>query len=163
MRSGVLRLALILTLTPSLMAFRMPLEDGVRDKLLYDVRGAFVTARPDVPQGLVIATDMLIDEAVRLTMRSSMLPRTIISVRIDRAAPVPVVFGRRLEARVTVQAVSVSTGEPVATGSFETSVFFFGDKDADAALARKIADRVASEFRLRSGHSATITSALFEP
>ena len=38
MRSGVLRLALILTLTPSLMAFRMPLEDGVRDKLLYDVR-----------------------------------------------------------------------------------------------------------------------------
>ena len=66
------------------MAFRMPAASESPENLLYDVRGAFVTARPTVPQEQVITTDMLVDEAVRATVRKTMLPRSIISVGIDQ-------------------------------------------------------------------------------
>jgi hypothetical protein len=159
----VFRLALIILTAMPLAAFRMPVSSNARETLLYDVRGAFVTARPNVPQGLVIATDMLVDEAIRLTTRAAMLPRTIISVRIENAVHIPLLIGTRHEAKVTVQAISVGSGEPVAVGSFQASVFLFGNEDAEKALAEKIADRIATEFRLNGGRPSTIASALTAP
>lgn len=155
------RFALIIFAALPLMAFRMPTEDEKREKLLYDVRGAFVTARPDVPQGLVIATDMLIDEAIRTTVRSVILPRTIISVRIDAASHIPLLIGSRHEAKVTVRAISVVSGEPIAEGVFKTSIFLLDTKEADKELAGRIAERIAGEFKLDGGQRPAIASALF--
>ncbi|WP_117191077.1 hypothetical protein [Rhizobium terrae] len=158
----VLRFVLILLAVLPLTAFRMPAGNEAREKLLYDVRGAFVTARPTVPQGLVIATDMLVDEAIRSTVRKTMLPRTIISVRIEETSHMPLMIGSRHEARVTVKAISVSTGEPIAEGTFRTSLFLLDGGEADKALAERIADRITSEFRLDGqGGRPAIASALF--
>ena len=104
----LLGLTLVVVTALPLMAFRMPAESQPHEKLLYDVRGAFVTARPDVPQALVIATDMLVDEAIRTTVRSTTLPRTIISVRIEHATRMPLLIGSRHEAKVSVKAISVA-------------------------------------------------------
>lgn len=145
----------------SLMSFRMPETSKVADKLLYDVRGAFVTARPNVSQSLVIATDMLVDEAIRSTVRSKMLPRTIISVRIESTSRKNVLFGNRHEAEVSVKAIAVSNGEAIAQGKFTTSVFLMDGKDVERELAQRIADRIASEFRLEGPRRASIASALF--
>lgn len=157
----VFRLAFIVLAALPLMAFRMPDSGEAREKLLYDVRGAFVTARPGVPRALVIATDMLVDEAIRATVRATMLPRTIIAVRIDRASHMPLLIGSRHEATVTVQAISVSSGEPIAEGTFKTSVFLLDAEAADRQLAERITDRIAGEFRLDGPRRPAIANALF--
>jgi hypothetical protein len=155
------RFALIVLTALPLTAFRMPAGHEKREQLLYDVRGAFVTARGNVPQGLVIATDMLVDEAIRGTTRASMLPRTIIAIRIEKASRIPQLIGSRHEAKVTVQVISVSSGEAIAEGGFETSVFLLEAGEADTVLAGKIADRIAQEFRLKGDGRPAIASALF--
>lgn len=155
-------LALIFALSLPLTGFRMPSRSEAKERLLYDVRGAFVTARAEVSQSLVLATDTLVDDAIRSTLRSTMLPRTIIVVRIDRAARVPLLLGARHEATVTVQAVAVGTGEPVAEGRFETSVYLLQSDGADQLLAQKIAERIASEFRLDAPRHRALVSALAE-
>ena len=154
-----LRTALILFFVLPLAAFRMPSSDQNRQGLVYDVRGAFVTAKPDVPQVLVTEVDGLVDVAIRATMRSSMLPRTILSVRISNVSATPVLFGSRHSANVTVQAISVASGEPVAEGGFTASVFIFDPHGADRALAEKVAARIASEFRLDTGAHGSLASA----
>ncbi|MFB9953222.1 hypothetical protein ACFFP0_30670 [Rhizobium puerariae] len=155
------RLALIVLTTLPLMAFRMPAAEEVREKLLYDVRGAFVTARPSVSQGLVIATDMLVDEAIRSTVRSTMLPRTIISVRIDETSQTPLIVGSRHGAKVTVKVISLASGEPIAEGAFKASIFLLDGGEANKELAEEIADRIAGEFRLNGAPRPTVASALF--
>jgi hypothetical protein len=155
-------ISLIVTTSLSLTGFRMPVKSDGRDKLLYDVRGAFVTARPEISQSLVIATDMLVDEAIRSTLRPTILTRTIIVIRIDKTLHVPLLVGTRHEARVTVQAVAVGDGEPVAEGSFNASIYLFGKEDGDQALAQKIASRIVSEFKLDGPRHSTLASALWE-
>ncbi|TDK38665.1 hypothetical protein E2F50_00460 [Rhizobium deserti] len=154
-----LRNALILFFVLPLAAFRMPSSDGSRQGLIYDVRGAFVTAKPDVPRALVTEVDSLVDVAVRATIRSSILPRTILCVRLSNVSGTAVLFGMRHSAKVTVQAVSVASGEPVAEGSFTTSVFVFDRTAADRALAEKVAARIAGEFRLDAGAHGSLASA----
>lgn len=131
-----------------LAGFRMPAAEEGGERLLYDVRGAFVTAQAAVPHELIVKTDLLVDTAIQSTSRSMMLPRAILTVRIGETHKIPVLFGNRYSATVTVKVVSVSSGEPVAEGSFETSVLAFGKDVSEAALAEKIADRIASEFSL---------------
>jgi hypothetical protein len=156
----VLRPVVIVLAVLPLMAFRMPSATESREELLYDVRGAFVTAKPAVPQGLVIATDLLVDEAVRATVRKTMLPRTIISVRIDQISQMPLMIGSRHEAKVTVKVIAVASGDPVAEGSFTASVFLLDSAKADLALAEKVADGITSEFRLDGKKRPVIASAL---
>ena len=156
------QISLILLAGFSLASFRMPAKNDERDKLLYDVRGAFVTAKPDIPASLVTATDLLVDQAIRSTLRPTLLPRTIIVIRIDRASNTPLLLGSRREAKVTVQAVSVGDGEPLAEGSFQASIYVFGSDSGDEALAQKIAERIASEFKLDEPRHGTLASALAE-
>jgi len=153
-------IALIVLASLPLMAFRMPAASESGDKMLYDVRGAFVTARPNVPQGLVIQIDLLMDVAIRSTVRQKLLPRTILSVRIEETSHTPLMIGSRHQAKVTVKAISVASGEPIAQGTFSTSVFLLNGEEADKGLAEKIADKISSEFRLQDGRP-TIASALF--
>ncbi|MBW6424715.1 hypothetical protein KX729_24995 [Rhizobium sp. XQZ8] len=156
----VVSIAIILLAALPLMAFRMPAASESGEKMLYDVRGAFVTARPDVPQGLVIQIDLLMDVAIRSTVRQKLLPRAILSVRIEETSHTPLMIGSRHAAKVTVKAISVSSGEPIAEGTFRTSVFLLNGEEADKGLAEKVADRISSEFRLLDGRP-TIASALF--
>ncbi|WP_105424473.1 hypothetical protein [Neorhizobium tomejilense] len=155
------RFCLIALTALPLMSFRLEQANTAQEKLFYDVRGAFVTARPDVPKELVIATDMLVDEAIRATVRSIALPRTIISVRIDEMSHMPMLIGSRHEAKVTVQAISVNSGEPIARGTFKTSIYLLDGDTADRDLAEKIADRISSEFRLDGQRRPTMATALF--
>lgn len=141
-----------------LASFRMPANEEQAERMLYDVRGAFVTAQPTVSHELIVKTDMLVDNAIRSTSRSIMLPRAILTVRIGEAKKAPVLLGSRYSATVTVKVVSVSSGEPVAEGAFEASVFSFGKDITDAALAERIADRIADEFRLDAPGRATVTA-----
>ncbi len=144
-----LRLALVVAATLPLMAFRMPVADKGIPRLLYDVRGAVVMADDEsIPRTLVSSADRQIDRAIRQTMRSLILPRTIISVRIGKIAQEPMLIGTRYVTTVNVQAISVDSGEPIAEGSFKASAFLFSSEAAEAVLAAKISERVASEFRL---------------
>ncbi len=158
----VLRITLLLAASISATGFRMPVKSDSVGKPIYDVRGAFVTARPDISPSLVTATDLLVDRAIRSTLRPILLPRTIIVIRIDHASKVPLLIGSRQEARVTVQAVSVGDGEPIAEGSFVAAIYQFGKEGGDEALAAKIADRVASEFKLDGSRHPTLATALWE-
>lgn len=144
-----------------LMSFRMEEQATVsREKLFYDVRGALVTARADVSRDLVAETDRLVDAAIRATIRQISLPRTILTVRIDRAGYLPFIIGGRHEARVSIEAIAVGTGEMIAAGSFGASVFALEKEDGDALLAEKIASRIATEFRLDGKGGSTLATAL---
>ncbi len=154
---AVLPLAMLM-----LTGFRMPDANEDVERLLYDVRGAFVTAQPDISRELITQTDLMVDAAIQATSRSIMLPRTILTVRISRTARLPVLFGNRSTASVTVKVVSVGSGEPVAEGSFDVSALTFGKANADALLAEKIADRIADEFRLQMPRRRAVVTALVE-
>lgn len=154
--------ALLVLVVLPLMAFRMPSSREVSERLLYDVRGAFVTAKPDVPKALVAAVDSMVDTAIQSTVRSTVLPRTIIAIRIEETSSVPMLIGVRHIAKVTVQAVSVASGEPVAEGSFTASIYLFDEKTADQELALKVVNRISSEFRLDDRRHGSLASALAE-
>jgi hypothetical protein len=154
--------ALLILIVLPLMAFRLPSSREVSERLLYDVRGAFVTAKPDVSKTLVAAVDTLVDAAIQSTVRSTVLPRTIIAIRIDEINSVPMLIGVRHLAKVTVQAVSVASGEPVAEGSFTASIYLFDDKPADRELALQVVNRISSEFRLDDSRRGSLASALAE-
>jgi hypothetical protein len=143
-----------------LASFRMPAAEEASSQMLYDVRGAFVTARADVAHDLVAQTDTLLDASIRSTTRAMMLPRTILTVRIAETKRAPILFGNRYSATVLVKAISVGSGELVAEGSFETSVLTFARREADVSLAERIAGRIASEFRLDAPHRGSAVTAL---
>jgi hypothetical protein len=156
------RIAAVSLAVVLLTGFRMPAKEDVAERMLYDVRGAFVTAQPDISPELIAWTDSLVDASIQATTRSFMLPRTILTVKIGEAKRMPALLGTRYSASVTVKAISVGSGEPVAEGSFETSVLRFGKDGADQVLAEKIADRIASEFHLRDPRRSAVLTALSE-
>jgi len=157
-----LRLAVVSLTVLTLGGFRMPVDGNGSDRLLYDVRGAFVTAHPDVSRDLITRTDLLVDTAIRATNRPVMLPRTILTVRIGEARSSELLFGHRYSATVTVKAISVSSGDPVAEGTFEETSLAFGQRGAVDALAEKIAARIASEFKLANPRRSAVVTAYAE-
>lgn len=161
MLSRPFRLLLLLICWALLGSFRMPADEKQAEALLYDVRAAFVSARADVSPNLLSATDRLVDEAIRATFRQEALPRTILTIRITDTGYLPLIIGARFRARVTVEAVSVVTGEKVAAGSFAVSAFALDSAQADRRLAERIAERVAQDFRLQDTVPSTLATALF--
>jgi hypothetical protein len=143
-----------------LTGFRMPAAQSSDGELLYDVRGAFVTAQPDVPSELIAWTDSLVDTSIQATTRSFMLPRAILTVRIGEARHMPVLMGNRYTATVTISVISVLSGEPVAEGAFSTSILRLGKEGAERVLAEKIAARIATEFRLEEPRRSAALTAL---
>jgi hypothetical protein len=156
------RIAAVSLAVVLLTGFRMPAKEDAAERMLYDVRGAFVTAQPDISPELIAWTDSLVDASIQATTRSFMLPRTILTVKIGEAKRRPALLGTRYSASVTVKAISVGSGEAIAEGSFETSVLRFGKDGAEKVLAEKIADRIASEFHLKDPRRSAILTALSE-
>ncbi|MFN7102563.1 MAG: hypothetical protein ACK4N1_08040, partial [Pseudorhizobium sp.] len=113
----------LMAVLPLLMSFRLETAARVPETLLYDVRGAFVAARPDVPSVLVAETDRLVNEAIVSTFRQRVLPRTILTLRIEQHSKLPVLLGGKREATVAVKAIAVANGEVIAEGTFSVSVY----------------------------------------
>jgi hypothetical protein len=130
-----------------LMSFSMgPVAEQPR--LYYDVRDAFVAARPDISHALMLGIDRQIGAAIGATYRPVMLPRVVLTVRLDRVAQTDFLFGTRHSAAVTVKAASVTTGEVIAAAIFDVSAFALDATVADELLANRISDRIRREFRL---------------
>lgn len=161
MSSQSVRLAFLFMSWLLLSGFRLTAGDQPSEPLLYDVRGAFVTARSDVSGGLIARTDRLVDMAIRTTVRQKALPRTILTVRISETGYLPLVVGARFRAKVTIEATAVGNGEKIAVGSFTVSTFALDSDHADARLADRIAERIVSEFRLQKAGPSTLATALF--
>ncbi|MGE6740091.1 hypothetical protein ACQKGC_07430 [Allorhizobium pseudoryzae] len=161
MSSLSVRVAVVFMSWLLLSSFRMTAADQPSEPLLYDVRGAFVTARSDVSPGLIARTDRLVDTAIRSTIRQKALPRTILTVRISEAGYLPLVVGARFRAKVMIEATAVGNGEKIAVGSFTVSTFALDSAHADARLADRIAERIALEFRLQKTGPSTLATALF--
>ncbi len=145
----------------ALAGFRLAGHDQPADPLLYDVRGAFVTAKPEISPALVAGVDRLVDDAIRATFRRKALPRAVLTVRIVEADYLPLVVGARFRVMVSVEATAVGTGEKIAAGGFTISAFALDAVHADSRLADRIADRVAREFRLNGTRPSTLANALF--
>src|SRR3546814_20327234 len=93
------------------------------DLLYYDVRGAFVAARGPVQHRLVAETDRLVNAAIEVTVRPTILPRTVLIVRIDGLRAVPAAFGSRLSATRTVEAAPVRDGDVIAEVSCSVAAY----------------------------------------
>lgn len=162
MRTYLARFSLIVLAWLILSSFRIAPEMRTADlPIMYDVRGAFVSAPPSVSRTLVAETGNMVDAAIRATFRKTLLPRTILTIRILATNRTTYVVGTRYSATISVDATAVGNGEKVATGRFEVSAFNFNDSHSDVALARKIAERLAEEFRLEDSAPSTLATALF--
>lgn len=156
------RFSLLVLAWLTLSSFRLAHEDRpVEASILYDVRGAFVSASPKVSRRLVAETDALVDESVRATFRATLLPRAVLTIRIVEVKRQNYLVGAKFSAKVSVDATAVGNGEKIAAGIFTVSSFALHAEHGDSALARRIADRITFEFRLQDTGPSTLATALF--
>lgn len=119
-----------------------------KPRKVYDVRDLTVLADVRVPKAVIVGTDSRIAAAIAATVPRPETPPVVLSVRIGSYRPDISPLNRRSEARVTVTAVSVIDGSPVATATFPvTSGTENPDFEAEA-LAEVIAARIRSLFVL---------------
>ncbi|WP_416796812.1 hypothetical protein [Ciceribacter azotifigens] len=115
---------------------------------VYDVRDLTVLADIRVPKVVIVSTDSRIAAAIAATVPRPEAPPVVLSVRIGSYRPDISPLNRRSEATVTVTAVSVIDGSPVATATFPV---MSGTENPDfeaEALAEVIAARIRSLFAL---------------
>ncbi|MCO6178490.1 hypothetical protein [Ciceribacter sp. RN22] len=115
---------------------------------VYDVRDLTVLADVRVPQTVVVGTDSRIAAAIAATAPRPEAPPVVLSVRIGSYRPDISPLNHRSEATVTVTAISVIDGSPVATATFPvTSETETPDFEAEA-LAEAVAARIRLLFAL---------------
>ncbi|MFD1744401.1 hypothetical protein ACFSE1_02905 [Rhizobium helianthi] len=145
-----------------LSSFRIgPQAHAPEMPLLYDVRGAFVSAPASVSPRLVSEIDTRLHASIRATFRKTLLPRTIITVRIFDVRHEKFLVGGLASARISVEATAVGNGEKIAAGGFNVSAYSLSATSGESLLAKRIAERVATEFRLEDAGSSTLATALF--
>ncbi|MCA0256516.1 MAG: hypothetical protein LCH47_07990 [Proteobacteria bacterium] len=118
-------------------AFRMP-QSGASsaDAMLFDVRGIFVTVAQGVSPELARDVEQRLKSAVQATVRREVLPRVVVSVKIDEVQPVKWLFGVRYKTKFTVKAASVINGSVIAAGVYSARTAnpsFLPDKIARTA------------------------------
>lgn len=155
------RLGITLLASLALMSFRLGPETGEGDKLLYDVRGAFVAARPDISPELMQSIHFQVSNAIKDTVRDQTRPRVVLTIRLVSVAKGSVLLGERASARVVVRAAAVQTGEVIAEAKFTATVVGIDKEAIDRDLANGIAERVITEFRLNRPVPSTLATALF--
>lgn len=116
--------------------------------LVYFVRNVTVMADERIPLDLIDSVDRRVSAAIAATRAPAGAERVVLLVKIDRLG-----FGegarRRLaQAKFTVTATSVETGEPVAQGSFTVNSPTDDPRWARQALAEEIAARIRFSFSL---------------
>ena len=155
-RIGVLLLACLM-----LMSFKLEPVNEKADRLIYDVRGAFVAAKPDVSHGLMQIIHEQVSDAIAATTRERMRPRVVLTIRLASVNQFPFLFGQKATARVIVRAASVSTGEVIAEAKFTATIVGLDRSALENELAYGVADRVIREFRLERPAPTSLATALF--
>lgn len=118
-------------------------------KFYYDVRAVMVLAGPKVPLSLVQGVERRMSDAVAATARSELLPRVILTVRLESVGISIGLENNKNEARVKVSATSVETGEVVAEGDFKVLTETGNASLAAESLAEEVSARLRSLFYLQ--------------
>ncbi|PYG56674.1 hypothetical protein [Rhizobium sp. UGM030330-04] len=161
MNTTLERLGIVVLACFALMSFRLESEATNTDRLLYDVRGAFVAARPDVAPALMQSIHAQVQSAIRTTARGETRPRVVLTIRLTSVTRAPFLFGERASAKVIVRAAAVATGEVIAEAKFTATVVSFDNQSIEQELAYGVAERVIREFRLSRPGPTTLATALF--
>ncbi|BCH54634.1 hypothetical protein RvVAR031_22440 [Agrobacterium vitis] len=117
-------------------------------KFYYDIRAVTVLAGPKVPLALVQGVERRLSAAIAATVRSEVLPRVILTVRVETMASGLGLDKRHNEAEVKVSAASVETGDVVAQGSFKVLTITNDQTLGPESLAEEISARIRSLFSL---------------
>ncbi len=161
MNTRLKRLGIVVLACFTLMSFRLEPEATNADRLLYDVRGAFVAARPDIAPALMQSIHAQLQNAIKTTARGEIRPRVVLTIRLASVTRGPFLFGERASARVIVRAAAVATGEVIAEAKFTATVVSFDNQSIEQDLAYGVAERVIREFRLSRPGPTTLATALF--
>ena len=159
MHHSLKRLGMILLASLALMSFRLEPEAGGGERLLYDVRGAFVAARPDISADIMQSIHYRVSNAIKSTMRDETRPRVVLTIRLVSVTKGSFMFGERASARVIVRAAAVQTGEVIAEAKFTATIIGIDKSSIEQELAYGVAERVISEFSLN--RPSAVTTALF--
>lgn len=143
-----LRIAAALGLVMLLASCSILQGRNIDRPLVYFVRNVTVMADARIPLDLIEGVDRRVSAAIAATRAPQGAERVVLLVKIDRLG-----FGegarRRLaQAKFTVTATSVETGEPVAQGSFTVNSPTDDPKWARQALVEEIAARIRFAFSL---------------
>jgi hypothetical protein len=115
---SVLRSGAFLVCCLALMSFRLMPDDADKNRLVYDVRGAFVAAQPEISHRLMQMVHSYVSESIDVTSRATVRPRVVLTIRLASVKKEPFLLGARSSARVVVRAASVTTGEVIAEARF---------------------------------------------
>jgi type IV pilus biogenesis protein CpaD/CtpE len=119
-----------------------------QEKPVYDVRGAVVLSSMTMSAELLSGISDRVNAAIRGTVRTSELPRVVLTIRIVSIAKGLGFQKDRNVAKVSIDAASVEDGSVIAVTSFEVTSMTADPNLADDILAEDIAARVRSAFAL---------------
>lgn len=116
--------------------------------LVYFVRNVTVMADTQIPLDLIEDVDRRVSAAIATTRAPQGGERVVLLVKIDRLTFGEGARRRFAQAKFTVTATSVETGEPVAQGAFTVHSPTDDPRWARQALADEIAARIRFAFSL---------------
>jgi len=155
-----IRLSIIAIACISLMAFKLGPTVDDNDRLIFDVRNAFVTSRSDIPAELMQRVHHHVTTAIQTVSRSKVRPRVILAIRIEPVEHSDMIVGKKASSRVNVRATSVSSGEIVAEAKFRATTIGWTKQTALEKLGDGIAQQIIREFRLTTDERPSLLNAL---
>ncbi|SCB56566.1 hypothetical protein GA0061105_101397 [Rhizobium aethiopicum] len=119
---------------------------------LYDVRSAVVLSGPNIPAELLAGVNDRVNAAINATMRDTVLPRVVLTIRVVSIQKGLGFQKDRNVAKISVDAASVEDGSVIAVSAFDVTSMAADPKLADDIMAEDVAARIRSVFSL-SGRS----------
>ncbi|MBB4195101.1 hypothetical protein GGE45_005020 [Rhizobium aethiopicum] len=119
---------------------------------LYDVRSAVVLSGPNIPAELLAGINDRVNAAINATMRDTVLPRVVLTIRVVSIEKGLGFQKDRNVAKIRVDAASVDDGSVIAVSAFDVTSIAADPKLADDIMADDVAARIRSVFSL-SGRS----------
>ena len=120
---------------------------------VYDVRSAVVVSGPNMPADLLSGINDRVNAAINATVRDTVLPRGVLTIRIVAIEKGLGFQKDRNIAKVSIDAASVEDGSVIAVSAFDVTSIAADPKLADEILAEDVAARIRSVFSLSGrGH-----------
>lgn len=148
MLARIFRFSFALLLLAALASCSIFQARPITRPLVYYVREVTVMADAGVPLGVIRGVDRRVSAAVASTRPPAGAQRVAMLIRIEE---IGTGFGARRgipNARFTMTAVSLETGEPVAEGTFNVSGTTDAPGMAEESLAEEISARIRFAFSL---------------
>lgn len=120
---------------------------------VYDVRSAVVLSGPNMPPELLSGIGDRVNEAINATVRTTELPRVVLTIRVVSIEKGVGFEKNRNIAKVNIDAASVEDGSVIAVSSFDVTSTAIDQNAADEILADDIAARIRSIFALNNRRS----------